>query len=287
MVRRGLIGPLACRSYGSSVTRCGLVLGDLHCRSGELYSAYTWGCLWWTVLTGSSVQRGHGYFNGAQFPYAEAMHEIKYTVGAGAVAASGVGVVVRYLNDANYVFAKHELGTNRLAVYRKTAGATPSLVGRINIAATPVGSTRWMRAWLTTDGFVHVALYSSDPEAAVPPTPIASSSETGAVPSSNPTFGAMGGDQAAGIYFQSPLGLYQDRSPQGLRGSTRSCRSRRGKVGRVQLVPPVLRVIQGLKALLVPKVLRVIPVIPVRWAQKAQRAILVLWAQKARKVQLV
>ena len=99
-----------------------------------------------------------------KFPYAEAMHEIKYTVGAGAVAASGIGVAVRYLNDANYVFVKHELGTNRLAVYRKTAGATPSLIGRINIAATPVGATRWMRAWLTTDGFVHVALYSSDPE---------------------------------------------------------------------------------------------------------------------------
>ena len=137
-----------------------------------------------------------------KFPYAEAMHEIKYTLGAGVTVNSGVGVALRYVNDGNYVFTKHEFSTNRLAVYRKTAGATPSLVGRINVAATLVGSTRWMRAWLTTDGFVHVALYSSDPETVS--TPIASTSETGAVPSSNPTFGAMGGDQAAGIFFNLP-----------------------------------------------------------------------------------
>jgi len=139
-----------------------------------------------------------------KFPYAEAMHEIKYTVGAGVTANSGLGVALRYMNDGNYVFTKHELSTNRLAVYRRIAGATPTLVGRINVAATPVGSTRWMRAWLTTDGFVHVALYSSDPDASAPPTPIASSSEPGSVPSSHPQFGAMGGDQAAGIFFNLP-----------------------------------------------------------------------------------
>ena len=137
-----------------------------------------------------------------KFPYAEAMHEIKYTVGAGGTATSAVGVAPRYMNDANYVFARHELTANRLSVYRRIAGAAPTLVGRINVAATPVGATRWLRAWLTTDGFVHIALYAADPETG--PIPLATSSESGTIPSSHPQFGAMGGDQAAGIYFNLP-----------------------------------------------------------------------------------
>lgn len=164
-----------------------------------------------------------------KFPYAEAMHEIKYTVGSGATANSGVGVALRYQNDANHVFTKHEFSTNRLAVYRKTAGGVPALIGRINVAVTPVGSTRWMRAWLTTDGFVHVALYASDPDAPVAPDPIASTSQSGAVPSTSLQFGAFGGDQAAGIYFNLPSAITKidhhkvylgARGPKGDTGAT-------------------------------------------------------------------
>jgi major tropism determinant Mtd-like protein/collagen triple helix repeat protein len=139
-----------------------------------------------------------------EFPYAETMHELKYTTGAGGTAVTALGVVLRYLDDNNYVFVKHELISNRLSVYRKTGGGTPSLVGRINVAATTVGSTRWLRAWLTTDGYSHAALYSSDPGAAVPPTPLASTSESGTVLSSNTVFGAMGGDMSAGIFLNLP-----------------------------------------------------------------------------------
>jgi hypothetical protein len=145
----------------------------------------------------------------ATFPYAEAMHEIKYKVVGTMGVNSGLGPIVRFGNDNNYVYVKHELGTPRLAVYRRVAGGTPTLVGRVNIAATPAGSTRWLRAWLTTDGYVHAALYGEDPN--LPDVvPLISTSQNGTVPSSNPTFGALAGELAAGLYFNVPSGTTVD-----------------------------------------------------------------------------
>ena len=139
------------------------------------------------------------------FPYAEAMHEIKYVVGAGAGVNTGLGPIVRFSDDNNYVYVKHEIGPSRLAVYRRTSGGSPALMGRVNVATTPTGAIRWLRAWLSTDGFVHAALYSSDPN--LPGiVPLASTSQSGSVPSANATFGAIAGELPAGLYLNAPSG---------------------------------------------------------------------------------